>query len=381
MRFIHTSDWHLGKVLHQRSLLEDQQHALAQLYAILKDTQPDALLIAGDIYDRSVPPGDAVCVLDDFLARVSLDLALPVVMIAGNHDSAERIGFGARLMADRRVCIAGPMTAELPTLTLTDAHGPVVFHPLPYADPATVQLAQPYEDPRTHQRAMQALVAQAHARTPAGTRSVCVAHAFVQGGTESESERPLSVGGSGQVEPSVFDGFHYVALGHLHRPQDAGRPELRYSGSLLKYSFSEAEHQKGVSLVELNATGAATVQHLPITPKRDLMRVEGTLEELLSQPDPAAKQAYLQVLLTDKGALLDPMAKLRAVYPHVLDLRRSAFLDVADPSLPTRDAVRGSKVQLFADFYSEVGGGTLSDEQRAVLAEVFTSVQAEEDAP
>lgn len=381
MRFIHTSDWHLGKVLRQQPLLEDQQHALEQLYGVLKETQPDALVIAGDIYDRSVPPADAVRVLDDFLARVCLDLALPVVMIAGNHDSPDRIGFGARLLASRRICIAGPMTADLPMLTLEDAHGPVVFHPLPYADPATVQLAHSYEEPRSHQRAMQALVAQAHARTPAGARSVCVAHAFVQGGSESESERPLSVGGSGLVEPTVFDGFDYVALGHLHRPQEAGRAAVRYSGSLLKYSFSEAEHSKGVDLVDMAADGSVVVQHVPITPLRDLLRIEGLLADLLSNPDPAAQQAYVQVLLEDKGALLDPMAKLRAVYPHVLDLRRTFLMESANPNLPTHDAVRGSKVALFEDFYREVGAGVLDDAQRAVLAEVFESVLSEEDSP
>ena len=233
MRFIHTSDWHLGKVLHQHSLLEDQQHALEQLFQILVDQRPDALVIAGDVFDRSVPPADAVRVLDDFLARVSLDLALPVVMIAGNHDGAERLGFGARLMAERRLCIAGPMRSELPTLTLHDAHGPVVFFPLPYADPAAIQLTHPYDEPRTHQRATEALVAHALQQKPAGARSVCVAHAFVYGGSESESERPLTLGGTGLVDHTVFDGFDYVALGHLHRPQSVGRAAVRYCGSLL----------------------------------------------------------------------------------------------------------------------------------------------------
>jgi exonuclease SbcD len=379
MRFIHTSDWHLGKVLHQHSLLEDQQHALEQLIQILVDTRPDALVIAGDVYDRSVPPADAVRVLDDFLSRVSLDLQLPVVMIAGNHDGAERLGFGARLMAERRLCIAGPMSAQLPTLTLHDAHGPVVFFPLPYADPAAIQLTHPYEDPRTHQRATEALVARALASKPSGARAVCVAHAFVHGGSESESERPLTVGGTGLVDHTVFDGFDYVALGHLHRPQSVGRAAVRYCGSLLKYSFSELDHAKAVELVELAADGSAQVTALPITPRRDLMRIEGTLDALLNQPVAAARSAYVQVQLTDEGALLDPLAKLRVVYPHIMDLRRTFLSQSANPALPQRDAIRRGRVELFASFYREVGAGTLDDAQRAILTEVFDAVMREED--
>lgn len=379
MRFIHTSDWHLGKVLHQHSLLEDQQHALAQLFQILVDTKPDALVIAGDVYDRSVPPADAVRLLDDFLSRVSLELQLPVVMIAGNHDGAERLGFGARLMAERRICIAGPMSAALPTLTLHDAHGPVVFFPLPYADPAAIQLTHPYEDPRTHQRATEALVARALGSKPAGARAVCVAHAFVQGGSETESERPLTVGGSGLVDHTVFDGFDYVALGHLHRPQEAGRASARYSGSLLKYSFSELDYVNGVELVELGPTGDMQATQLPITPRRNLMRIEGTLDQLLSQPVAAARNAYVQVQLTDEGALLDPLAKLRTVYPHIMDLRRTFLSQHANPTLPQRDAIRSGRVELFASFYREVGAGDLDTAQRAILTEVFDAVLRDED--
>lgn len=379
MRFIHTSDWHLGKVLHQHSLLEDQQHALEQLFQILVDQRPDALVIAGDVFDRSVPPADAVRVLDDFLARVSLDLALPVVMIAGNHDGAERLGFGARLMAERRLCIAGPMRSELPTLTLHDAHGPVVFFPLPYADPAAIQLTHPYDEPRTHQRATEALVARALLQKPAGARSVCVAHAFVYGGSESESERPLTVGGTGLVDHTVFDGFDYVALGHLHRPQSVGRAAVRYCGSLLKYSFSELDHTKAVELVELGADGSARCTALPITPRRDLVRIEGTLHALLTEPVAAARSAYVQVQLTDEGALLDPLAKLRTVYPYLMDLRRTFLSGSASPVLPQRDAIRTGRVELFANFYRQVNAGELDPDQRAILASVFDTVLREED--
>jgi exonuclease SbcC len=190
---------------------------------------------------------------------------------------------------------------------------------------------------------------------------VCVAHAFVHGGSESESERPLTVGGTGLVDHTVFDGFDYVALGHLHRPQSVGRAAVRYCGSLLKYSFSELDHAKAVELVELGADGSAQVTALPITPRRDLVRIEGTLDALLSQPVAAARSAYVQVQLTDEGALLDPLAKLRVVYPHIMDLRRTFLSQSANPALPQRDAIRRGRVELFASFYREVGAGTLDD--------------------
>ena len=205
------------------------------------------------------------------------------------------------------------------------------------------------------------------------------AHAFVHGGSESESERPLTVGGTGLVDHTVFDGFDYVALGHLHRPQSVGRAAVRYCGSLLKYSFSELDHAKAVELVELGADGSAQVTALPITPRRDLMRIEGTLDALLSQPVASARSAYVQVQLTDEGALLDPLAKLRVVYPHIMDLRRTFLSQSANPALPQRDAIRRGRVELFASFYREVGAGTLDDGQHAILTEVFDEVLREEE--
>jgi len=376
MRFVHTSDWHLGKSLHQRSLLADQAEVLETLKGHLRDAAPDALVVAGDVYDRAVPPADAVRLLDDFLSEVALGLRIPVLMIAGNHDGPERLGFGARLLEERGVHLAGPMLGPCPSPVFRDAHGPVAFHLLPYADPATVQLACPYEDPRDHQRATSALTAAARARTPSGARSVCVAHAFVVGGSESESERPLSVGGSGAVRVETFDGFDYVALGHLHRPQQAGRPEVRYSGSLLPYAFSEIDHDKGALLVDLDGEGRAKVETLPLPPPRPFRRIEGTLRALCETPVEHARDAYLQVVLTDHGALLDALGRLREVYPHVLDLQRT-FLMQRPESVPLeRDAVRGGRVDLFADFVRHVGGGDLGEGQRALVAEVFAAARA-----
>ena len=272
MRFLHTADWHLGRSFHNVSLIEDQAHVLRQLVDLAKDAEVDAVIVAGDVYDRAVPPPDAVSLLSDVLGELALGLGIPVIMIAGNHDSAERLNFGAQLLARSRCHIFGRLGAQPDHVVLEDAHGPVHVLGLPYAEPSVVR-ERTGADLHTHDAAMAHLAAAAAANVPEAERSILVAHCFVAGGSESESERPLSVGGAGNVSAAAFEPFAYTALGHLHRPQAAG-PNARYSGSLLKYSFSEVDHEKSVSLVELDAAGAATVEEVSLTPRRDMRLIE-----------------------------------------------------------------------------------------------------------
>src|SRR5690554_3929586 len=310
MRFLHTSDWHLGRILHGRSLIEDQAHVLDRFVDLVRDARPDAVLIAGDVYDRAVPPAEAVELLDDTLSRIVLGQGVPVLVIAGNHDSPERLGFGARLLAERGLTIVGRVDAPR-AVAFEDDWGRVVVHPLPYAEPALVRDAFG-DDVADHEAALAALLGRVRAAHPAGVRSVVMAHAFVAGGAESDSERPLSVGGSAVVDAGLFDGFDYVALGHLHRPQRVGADHVRYAGSLLKYSTSEAGHAKSVSLVELRAPGERTVEEIALAPLRDLRVLTGPLDALIASAatDPA-REDYVFARLTDRGALLDPMARLR----------------------------------------------------------------------
>src|SRR4051794_15399990 len=239
MRFIHTADWHLGRLFHGVHLTEDQRHALLQLVDVVKQERPDAVLIAGDIYDRAIPPPEAVDLLDEILCRLVIDLKIPVILIAGNHDSAQRLNFGARLVADRRLYVTGSLPRTCNPVVIADADGPVHVYSLPYAEPMVVRECVECDDVVDHDSAMKSLVGRIHQSRSPGGRAILMAHAFVAGGAECESERPLSVGGAGTVDASSLDGFDYVALGHLHCPQRIGKGQVRYSGSLLKYSFDE----------------------------------------------------------------------------------------------------------------------------------------------
>ena len=261
MRFIHTADWHLGRLFHTVHLTEDQQHVLDQFVDLVADVRPAAVIIAGDVYDRGVPPTEAVELLNDVLGRIVRGLGVPVVMIAGNHDSPSRLGFGSELLAAEGLHIAGPLpSGGALTVPFADDDGPLFVQAVPYADPVDVRAAFAEPGIQTHEQAMRALAERARGLTPEGARGVFVGHAFVAGAGTSDSERPLTVGGAGTVPAAVFEGFDYVALGHLHLPQRAGAETIRYAGSLLTYSFNEVAQHKSVSIVEIGAPGSGVLQ-------------------------------------------------------------------------------------------------------------------------
>ena len=425
MRFLHSADWHLGRVYHGVSLLEDQAHVLQQFVRIAADTRPDAILLAGDIYDRSVPPAEAVRLLDLVLSELILELKIPVVMIAGNHDGPDRLAFGSGLLQRAGLVVRGPVEMDAAPLVLRDAHGEVEIHALPYAEPALVRCVSGDDTIADHHAALAAQTAAVRAAQVPGRRTVVVAHAFVQGGAESESERPLSVGGTGAVGVGVFDGFDYVALGHLHRPQaigtkrggesaaGAGRGDavelcrsadaadaanaanatnatnatnaaapwrsarIQYSGSLLKYSFAEADHGKSVNLVELDAEGNCTVERIPLVPRRDLRILEGELAALVAAAatDPA-RDDYVLARLTDHGALLDAMGKLRAAYPNALAIERPT-LTGDGPGRATADHRRTRIQDLFASFHEQTTGVALEPAAQAALDRVVDRLEQE----
>jgi exonuclease SbcD len=355
MKFLHTADWHLGRSFHGLSLLDDQAHVLDQFVELAITERVDAVLIAGDVYDRAVPPADAVALLDDVLSRLVVDAGIPVIVIAGNHDSAERIGFGGRILAPHKLTLRGRLDQLQPVL-LRDAHGEVAFHPLPYVEPAMARALPGAAQVSGHQDAMDHMVALIRANQRAGQRNVLVGHAFVAGCSESESERPLSVGGSGMVGVDSFGGFDYVALGHLHRPQALGAAQrVRYAGSLLKYSFSEVDHAKSVALVELGPAGEVAVTPVALTPRRDVRIVTGTLNELLTHPDAgASRDDYLCAQLTDNTPQLEPMARLREVYPHMLELRFTASTIGAGAGRTPGDHRTRQPDDLFRAFYRDM---------------------------
>jgi len=379
LRFLHTADWHLGRLFHARSLVEDQAHVLDQFVALVRELRPDAVLLAGDVYDRAVPPPEAVALLDDVLARIVVGLRVPVVMIAGNHDNAQRLAFGARLMQEQGLHVAGLVTREPLRITLRDADGDVCIYALPYAEPTLVRDAFGTE-PAGHEAALATQLDAIRAAHPPGTRSVVVGHAFVVGGAASESERPLSVGGSGAVAASVFDGFDLVALGHLHRPQTLGE-RIHYAGSLLKYSVSEAAHAKSVSLIELGGDGSVRIEPIALKPRRDLRVLEGELAALVAAgADDPARDDYIHAVLTDTGALLDPMARLRQAYPNTLALERAVLARSGTAAAAGRRLRELDTATLFADFFREVTDAELDADQRQALVQALDSLQAESGA-
>jgi exonuclease SbcD len=363
VRVVHTSDWHLGRLLNGAHLTGDQACALDGLVELVRETRPDAVLVAGDVYDRSVPPPDAVALLDDTLTRLS-ETGSAVVIVAGNHDSPERLGFGSRLLARGGVHIAGPVTADVSSVSIASADGPARIWALPYADPAVVRSILGDESIRGHDEAVGAMLDRIRTSFVPGERNVLVCHEFVAGGVETaDSERPLTVGGTAQIAVERFAGFDYVALGHLHRPQRVGDERVRYAGSLLKYSVSEADHVKSVAVVELGA-GGPRVELAALPARRDVRRVTGTLAELVATAPGSGRDDYVYAMLTDLGPLYDPMASLRAVWPNCIGFERTAAALQPGSALPDVATVRSQGVAaLFGSFFEHVTGETLSDEQ------------------
>jgi len=368
MRFIHTSDWHLGRIFHGTHLTDDQAYILEDFIKLVSCSKPDVVLIAGDIYDRAAPPAEAVNLLDDVLSRILLDCRVPVVLIAGNHDSPERVGFGAKLLARQGLHIAGMLDKNIAPVEIRDAGGPVYIYPLPYADPPVAREKFSAKDIRDHNEAMAYIINQLNSVITSGIRSILVGHSFVAGGEVSESERPLSIEGSGFVDPEHFFAFHYTALGHLHRPQYTERENIRYSGSLMKYSFSEAGHRKSVTLAEMDRDGKTTIEEVSLTPRRDVRCLEGLLNDILTGPRSGeSRYDYLKVTLMDYGAILDAMGKLRSVYPNVLHIERpflAADLELRGPGGDHREL---SETGLFSSFIEQVTGTALSPEQLRVF--------------
>lgn len=378
MRFLHTADWHLGRIFHNLHLTDDQAHVLDQFIQLVRVVKPDAVVIAGDVYDRSVPPPEAVSLLDDVLSRILLDCRVPVLLTAGNHDSPERLGFGDKVMARQNLHVFGQVSPATCPVVLYDDHGPVYFCPVPYAEPAIVR--ERFADPEihSHEEALALPFQRLQADIPSGARRVALAHAYVAGGTVCESERPLSIGGIATVSTGVFSSFHYVALGHLHQAQQVGAPHIRYSGSLLKYSFAEASHRKTVSLVEIDAAGNAAVEAVALSPRRDVRCLEGQMADILSGADrDSARDDYIMVTLKDNGAILDAMGKLRQAYPNVMHLERDRY-NGENSATSRGDHRRRSETELFNGFFAQVTGQSLDDAETTALGRLLDEFNCRE---
>jgi len=377
MKFIHTSDWHIGRQFHNVSLLDDQRHVLEQIVEHIKNEAVDAVIIAGDIYDRSVPPAAAVSLLDEVLNTICTDLGVPVILIPGNHDGAERLRFGSNQLSQAGLHIIGNLNQITQPVILNKNGCDVSFYGIPYNDPESVRNHFSV-DVSSHDEAHQFLVEQINAVKTDTAINVLISHCFIDGAEASESERPLSIGGADRVSVESFKAFDYVALGHLHNPQYKGTEHIRYSGSILKYSFSEQRQQKGVTLVELNDRGVQSFTQLPLTPLRDMRILEGDLETLLKHglTDPN-HQDYLLIRLTDQSALLDPMSKLRQVYENVLHIEKT-WLQDSGTLQANREKLKRGELEMFQDFFKQISGNDLTTEQQTAIKNIITTISTHE---
>ena len=382
MRLLHTSDWHLGRSLHRADLRAAQAAFLDHLVEVARAERVDAVLVAGDVYDRAVPPVDAVELCEDALLRLH-DTGASIVLISGNHDSARRLGFGSGLLEKAGVHLRTRLSALDRPVVLEDASGPVAVYGVPYLEPDAVRGELPPELPRGHAGVLGHAVARIHADADARRieRRVVMAHGWVAGGAASDSERDISVGGVGQVPAGLFGGFGYVALGHLHG-QQAVAPHMRYSGSPLPYSFSEAAHRKGSWLVDLDGTGTARAELVPAPAHRRLSVLRGRLDEILGSAVYAGHEAdFVSVTLTDPSRPEGAMDALRARFPHILVLTHEPEGVVPDERGYRARVAGRDDLSVAGEFVQHVRNEPASPGERRLLTEAFEAVRAAEDNP
>lgn len=388
MRILHTADWHLGRVFHGTSLLDDQARVLDEIFDITRAVQPDCVVIAGDLYDRTVPPPEAVRLLDDILEKLVLKVGVDVIVIAGNHDSPERIGFAGRLLTHARLhVVARPIDALRP-IVLLDEHGPCEILALPFVEPEFLRrdlallpggalsstIMARLASVRTPSDALRVLLDAAQPRA-AGQRRVVVAHGSLHGAQTSDSERALPGGAS--VDVGIFEGAAYVALGHHHRAQDVGSERVRYSGSPLMYSFAETGHGKSVTVVDIGRDGAIMREIVPLTRGRTLAVIEGTLATLLATPDPQIADCYVKARLLDEGPVLDPHARLAQHYPHLLVVEHARLRHREEDRTATREAAPLDDAGLFRAFFADVTGTRMSDDEARTFDAIHATLESE----
>ena len=373
MKLIHLSDLHLGKRVNEFSILEDQRYILTEILHIIDTEQPDAVLIAGDIYDKPVPSAEAVQLLDDFLCHLS-ERKLQVLMISGNHDSAERVAFGGRLMERSGIHVSPVYNGIVEPITLVDSWGEVHFYLLSFLKPVHVRRFYPDAEIESYTDALHTAVE--HMNVDKTARNVLLTHQFVTGAERCDSEE-VSVGGADNVDASVLDCFDYVALGHIHGPQHVSRETIRYCGSPLKYSFSESNHQKSVTVVELEGKGSLHLRTIPLVPQHDMREIRGSYMNVTSKSfyDGTATDDYLHITLTDEEDVANAIGKLRVIYPNLMKLdydntrTRGAF-HLEDAA----DVEHLSPMELFAELYEKQNNQPMSEEQTEYMHDLMEQI-------
>lgn len=394
MKIIHTSDWHIGKIVNEFSMIEDQKYILNRLIDLIEKEKPEVLIIAGDVYDRSIPPVEAVELLNETLSNLIIDKKVKVLAISGNHDGGERLSFGSQILEKHGLYIAGRDDELYKQVVVKDGEKNVNFYLIPYKDPALTRKILDEKEIKSHNDAMKFVVEKIKENINYEEVNILVGHGYVTMKREdaiecienkyevanletSESERPLSIGGTDLIDGKIFDDFDYVALGHLHGRQKIGREEMKYSGSILKYSFSEVKQKKGVYILDINDKDAINIDFKCLKPVRDLRVIKGNIEELIEEARELeeGKEDYIQAILTDDGELINPMEKLRSVYPNTMLITRERKREISEDKTSAKgEYKRKSKLELFKEFYEDLGSGDYTEEKEVVLMNTINEV-------
>ena len=373
MKFIHLSDLHLGKRVYDFNLTEDQKYILKEILKVIDTENPDAVLIAGDIYDKSVPSTEAVELLDEFLYQLS-GRDLQVFLISGNHDSPERLAFASRLISRTGIHLSPVYNGAVEPIVLTDEFGPVNVYLLPFVKPVHVRRFFPDENIESYNDALRTAVEALD--IDRSERNILVTHQFVTGAIRSDSEE-ISVGGTDNVDAAVFDGFDYVALGHIHGPQNISSERIRYCGTPLKYSFSEAKHQKSVTVIDIEDKESISVRTVPLHPLRDMREIEGTYEELTYRPNYEGTDTddYIHITLTDEEDIPDAIGKLRLIYPNLMSLDYNNSRTRSAGMLSDLEELQNkSPLVLFEEFYEQQNGRPMSEQQENFVRKIMENI-------
>lgn len=373
MKFIHLSDLHLGKRLHETSFIEDQAAILNQIIEIIDEEKAQGVLIAGDVYDKSVPSAEAVQLFDGFLVELA-KRKLQVFVISGNHDSAERIAFGAQIMDGAGIHLSPVYNGEIVAKALSDEHGELGVYMLPFIKPSHVRRYYENEEIESYTDAVRVAIQKMN--VDKSKRNVLITHQFVTGARRSESEE--SVGGTDNVDASVFEDFDYVALGHLHTPQRCGREEIRYCGTPLKYSFAEANDTKSVTVVTLDKKGEAPeIRTVDLKPIRDMKKIRGKFEELINAAN--RMDDYVQITLTDEDDVANAMSRLQVVYKNALELRYDNARTRANATILSAESVeKKSAFELFSEFFKDRNNSEMSEQQSEYMKALIEKIEEEE---
>jgi DNA repair protein SbcD/Mre11 len=379
MKIVHTADWHLGKIVHNLYMTEDQAFTLQHFLKDLENIKPDVLIIAGDLYDRAIPPKEAVELLNHVFTTIIKNLHIPILAITGNHDSAERLSFGAEIFRENQLFLQSKIDSTLEPIVLEDEYGPVFFHLIPYMEPMEVKSILQKDEITSHHEAMEAITKEICSRYKVeNERHILVGHAFLAGGMESDSEERLTmIGGTPYVDVELFKPFTYTALGHLHQAQKVKYDYVRYSGSLLKYSFSEVNHKKSYTIIELDEKGIKSIEKVPYQIRRDMRVLEGYMDELLSSADRI--DDYVHICLLDDGEIMDPIGKLRRKFPNILKLERktAGAKNLADLQR-VKERQQMSHLELFSSFYENMKGEPIPEKRKKIMEKVIHQIMVEE---